>query len=71
MESVEDHVNPDESSGMSASNERSEPTNNDESTVEGENEGTGNSMSQQNGLDSGSSTTMKTTDLASTDTVCY
>ena len=70
MESVEDQMNPDAASGgISASNEKSEPTHNDESMAEKENEGTGNSMSQQSGLDSDSSTTTKTTDLASADTV--
>ena len=55
---------------MSASNERSEPADNDESMAEGDSEGTGNSMSRQSGLDSAdSSTTHKTTDLASIDKV--
>jgi hypothetical protein len=63
-------MNPDAASGdISASNEKSEPTRNDESMAEEENEGTGNSMSQKSGLDSDNSTTTKTTDLASADTV--
>ncbi len=57
---------------MSASNERSEPADNDESMAEGDSEGTGNSMSRQSGLDSAdSSTTHKTTDLALIDKVWY